>query len=93
MARQRSIAEARQSLPSLIRAAESGKTVELTRRGQPVAVLIGRREYERLTGSRRGFSEAYEAFTREVDLAALDMDPDRLFAGARDEVDGRQVDL
>ena len=43
MARQHSIAEARSSLPSLVREAESGKAVELTRRGEPVAVLIGRR--------------------------------------------------
>ena len=35
-----SIAEARRNLPSLIREAESGKAVELTRRGEPVAVLI-----------------------------------------------------
>jgi len=49
VAKQHSIAEARNNLPSLVRAAESGKAVELTRRGKPVAVLIGRRQYERLT--------------------------------------------
>ena len=93
MAKQHSIAEARNSLPSLVRAAESGKAVELTRRGEPVAVLIGRRQYERLILKFRGFSEAYEDFTREINLAELGIDPDELFAGGRDDSHGREVDL
>ena len=93
MAKQHSIAEARNNLPSLVRAAESGKAVELTRRGEPVAVLIGRRQYERLTLKYRGFSEAHEDFTREIDLEELAIDPDELFAGARDQSHGREVDL
>ena len=93
MAKRHSIAEARNSLPSLVRAAESGKAVELTRRGEPVAVLIGRRQYERLTMKYRGFSEAYGEFTQEVDLDELAINPDELFTGARDESHGREVDL
>lgn len=93
MAKQHSIAEARNSLPSLVRAAESGKAVELTRRGEPVAVLIGRRQYERLIMKYRAFSEAYGAFTREFDLEELAIDPDELFAGTRDDIHGREVDL
>ena len=93
MAKKHSIAEARDSLPSLVRAAESGKAIELTRRGEPVAVLIGRRQYERLTLQYRGFSETYGDFTREFDLEELAIDPDELFAGARDEIHGREVDL
>ena len=93
MAKQHSIAEARNSLPSLVRAAESGKAVELTRRGEPVAVLIGRRQYERLIMKYRAFSEAYGAFTREFDLEELAIDPDELFAGPRDDIHGREVDL
>ncbi len=88
-----SIAEARNNLPSLVRAAESGKAVELTRRGELVAVLIGRRHYERLTMKYRGFSAAYKDFTQEVDLEELAIDPDVLFAGARDQSHGREVDL
>ena len=93
MAKHHSISEARNSLPSLVREAESGKAVELTRRGEPVAVLIGRRQYERLTMKYRGFSEAYGEFTREVDLEELAINPDELFAGTRDDVQGREVDL
>mgnify|MGYP000585584444 CR=1 FL=1 len=93
MAKQHSIAEARNSLPSLVRAAESGKAVELTRRGEPVAVLIGRRQYERLTMKYRGFSETYGEYTQEVDLEELAINPDELFAGAREDSHGREVDL
>ncbi len=93
MAKQQSIAEARSSLPSLVREVESGKSVELTRRGQPVAMLIGRQEYVRLASKHRSFSEAYADFKRDIDLKDLAIDPKEVFAGARDEARGREVDL
>jgi prevent-host-death family protein len=93
MAKQQSIAQARSRLPSLVREAESGKPVELTRRGEPVAVLIGRRQYVRLTLKHRKFSETYGEFTREINLKELAIDPESVFAGARDETRGREVDL
>ena len=88
-----SITEARRNLPRLIRKAEHGETVELTRRGETVAVLVGQRTFERLTAGRRSFAEAYREFKTTVDLAELDLDPDELFAGARDPSPGRQVRL
>ncbi len=88
-----SIAEARRNLPRLIREAEHGKTVELTRRGEPVAVLVGRRMFERLAAGRRGFDEAYQDFARTFDLPELALDPDELFEGARDRIPGREVRL
>lgn len=93
MAKQQSIAEARSSLSILVREAESGKAVELTRRGVPVAVLIGRRQYMRLTSRYRRFSEAYDEFTRTFSLEGLAIDPDEVFAGARDGTRGREVKL
>jgi prevent-host-death family protein len=90
---QHSIAEARSNLPQLVRKAESGKAVELTRRGEGVAVLIGRRQYERLVSRSRRFSEAWDDFRRQVDLTELDIDPDQVFADARDDVPGREVGL
>ena len=36
-----------------MREAESGEAVELTRRSEPVAVLIGRKQYARLTSKHR----------------------------------------
>jgi prevent-host-death family protein len=91
MARRHSIAEARTHLPSLVKAAESGKTVELTRRGEPVAVLIGRRQFLRLTSKRARFTDAYERFAKAFDLASLALDPDEIFRAARDEIRGREV--
>jgi len=93
MAKRRSIAEARSTLPQLIREAEGGESVELTRRGESVAVLLGRRQYERLAGGTRGFAEAWDELARDVDVAALDLDPDEIFGGARDEDPGRDSRL
>ncbi len=93
MPKRRSIAQARNDLPSLVREAESGKAVELTRRGQPVAVLVGRRQYTRLTSKLRRFLEAYERFTREFDLVELAIEPDEIFSRAREETRGREVNL
>ena len=88
-----SIAEARRNLPSLVREAEGGGVVELTRRGSPVAVLIGRRHYERLTTARPRFTRAYDEFAASADLTALALDPDELFATTREETSGRAVRL
>ena len=41
-----SIVEARRNLPELIREAENGKEVELTRRGKPVAMLSSYRAFK-----------------------------------------------
>lgn len=91
MTEKHSIAEARRNLPRLIREAENGKTVELTRRGEPVAVLIGHRLFRRLGADRRGFDAAYRDFTGAVDLSELALDPDELFEGVRDTTPGRDV--
>jgi antitoxin Phd len=93
MGEQHSIAEARSRLPQLVREAESGKAVELTRRGEGVAVLIGRKQYDRLVSRSRGFSEAFDEFASEVDLAELDIDPDEVFGGIRDPAPGRDPSL
>jgi len=93
MAKQQSIAQARNSLPTLVREAESGSAIRLTRHGEPVAVLLGSRYYEQLTRQHRPFSAAYGDFRREVDLRELDIDPDVVFARPRDTDRGRKVRL
>ena len=93
MRKQHSIAEARNNLPQLVRQVESGQAIELTRRGEGVAVLLGRREYERLATRSRRFSEAWSEFTQAVDLAALEIDPDEVFNDVRDPRPGRDVGL
>ena len=88
-----SISEARRNLPRLVREAEKGMAVELTRRGEPVAVLVGWRRFERLASNRRSFVVAYRDFMNESDLTELALDPDELFAGTREETPGRDVRL
>jgi antitoxin Phd len=85
-----SIAEARDKLPGMVHEVESGTHVELTRRGKPVAVLMGFEEYGRLAQGRRDFWKAYEEFRREFDLAELDIDPDAVFGGVREASPGRE---
>ena len=92
MPRRYSIAEARSRLPSLIDEAESGIDVELTRRGRPVAVLVSRREFERLRGKRLHFSDAYRKFLERHSLEEIGVEDD--FAGStRDRTAGRKVSL
>jgi len=93
MTAQHSIAEARQKLPTLVRNAENGAAIELTRRGKPVAVLIGQREFVRLTSGGTRFSEAWHRFVQNADLAELALDPDELFREARPKDTGRDVHL
>ena len=93
MKKQQSIAEARSNLPQLVREVESGEPIELTRRGESVAVLIGRRQYESLVTRSRRFSEAWDEFTREVELSELEINPDEIFHGLRDTKPGRDIGL
>lgn len=86
-----SIARLRSRLARAIRQAEAGRTVEITRRGRPVAVLVGRDDLERL---RQGgdFWERYVRFRESADLASLDIDPDDVFGDLRDDPSpGREV--
>ena len=93
MSRRHSIADARNNLPELVRQAESGKPIELTRRGEPVAVLVGRKDYDRLTAPSRKFGEAWETFSRSVDLRQANIDPDEIFADVREDAPGRDASL
>lgn len=93
MARKHSIADARSNLPQLIRDAEAGQAIELTRRGEGVAVLIGLKQYERFTARTRSFSKALKDFRDAFSVADLDIDPDEVFADARDKSAGRDPKL
>ena len=73
MTEKRSIAEARRDLSRLIHEAERGKAFELTRHGDPVAVLVGHEAYKRLAIDTRRFSEAYRDFKTAVDFTKIDL--------------------
>jgi prevent-host-death family protein len=72
--------------------AEAGAEVELTRRGQPVAVLVSHREFERLRGKRSQFSDAYRKFLEKQSLDEIGIDDD-FAASTRDRTTGRKVSL
>lgn len=91
--KQQSIADARTNLPQLIREAAAGEAIELTRRGERVAVLIGQKEYERLSSRPLRFSEAWDAFVSNICPANAKIDPDEVFAGVRDPLPGRDSGL
>jgi prevent-host-death family protein len=92
MSQRYSIAEARSRLPGIVDQAEAGVEVELTRRGQLVAVLISRREFERLRGKRLHFGDAYRKFLERHSLREIGVDED-FAASMRDRTVGRKVSL
>lgn len=92
MPKRYSIAEARDNLAALVHDLERRPAIELTRRGQPVAVLVSLKEYQRLAAPRAGFWDAYEAFRQRVNLADLAITPD-VFEEVRDRSAGREVHL
>lgn len=91
MSKQYSVAEARQQFTDLLRKAEHGRVLEITRRGRPVAVLVSAREYAKLTGKQAGFAKEVATFRDSHDPE--DFLPDDAFEGLRDQSAGREVDL
>jgi prevent-host-death family protein len=90
--RRYSIAEARSSLPALVHDAEKGGPIELTRRGQAVAVILSVLEYQKLIGPRGpGLLDRLQRFRAAHDLEALD--PGAAFADVSDRSPGRDVKL
>ena len=90
MSRSYSIAEARDNFTSIVRDAEKTSAIELTRRGEPVAVLLSIDEYRRLRAGKKSFWEAYSGFRDRVDLRRLDVEPET-FEGLRDASPGRET--
>lgn len=85
-----SISEAKDRLARLVHEAESEGPVELTRRGRPVAVVLGLEDYRRLTTPKLSPWQAIEQFRARHDMEELDIDPDELLDGARDAAPGRE---
>jgi prevent-host-death family protein len=86
-----SISNAREHLPTLVRDAERGHTVTLTRRGKPVAVLISTERYRTHTKSKVSFGKALLHFRAEFDLEELDIGS--IYEDVRDRSGGRLVEL
>ena len=87
-----SIAEAKNHLPRLVHRAESGTAVELTRHGRPVAVIVSRGEYDRLTSRRPSFGDALASFLQRWPPGEDGIDR-RFFDSLRDSSPGREIRL
>jgi prevent-host-death family protein len=87
-----SIAEARNSLPGIIRDVERGRPVEISRRGTPVAVILSLPEFHRIQAARPAFSAAYGAWRKTVNLRELGVGPE-YFDALRDRSLGRGAKL
>lgn len=92
MTKRYTIAEARHNLAAIVHELERRSPIELTRRGEPVAVMLSFQEYQQLSMGQPGFWDAYEKFRKKVDLSALDITDD-VFGDVRDRSSGRDVEL
>jgi prevent-host-death family protein len=92
MPRKYSIAEARQQFAAVVHELDQTPLIELTRRGQPVAVLLSLAAYQQLTPLAASYWDAYLAFRSSISPTDLldAMDP---FARLRDRSPGREIEL
>ena len=86
------VADARQDFARLIRTAERGRVVGITRRGEPVAVLLSAAQYLALAGEGDSFMAAVDDVRARLGIDELGIG-DAEFAGLRDESPGRAVSL
>jgi prevent-host-death family protein len=87
-----SVAQARAALPGILNEVSAGEEVYLTRRGEPVAVVVSTRAYARLSGTPATFASTYRAFleSRGANEVALDA---AFVRALRDRAPGRRVPL
>jgi prevent-host-death family protein len=90
---QYSIAQARDRLASIVHDVEKGQSVEITRRGKPVAVILSVDEYERVMLGKIDFGKSLEKFRQEMQIEELEINPDEIFGKLRDSSPGREVVL
>jgi len=86
------IADAKNKLPSIIHAVETGQAVKLTRHGRPVAVLLSIKDYQRLNRKREGYWSALNSFRKQMEKESVFITGED-FENIRDNFSGREVDL
>lgn len=90
-----SIAEARNQFTALVRdAEESNQPVQVTRRGQPVAVILSAEEYARLLANQleRDFWAAYEEWRQKWHVSELELEPEEIWADVRERTPAPDID-
>ncbi|WP_019501381.1 type II toxin-antitoxin system Phd/YefM family antitoxin [Pseudanabaena sp. PCC 6802] len=88
-----SIAQVRDRLTRIVHDVEKGQSVEITRRGKPVAVILSVDEYERVISGKIGFGKSLEKFRQDMKIEELGINPDEIFGNLRDRSPGREVTL
>jgi antitoxin (DNA-binding transcriptional repressor) of toxin-antitoxin stability system len=68
-------------------------SIEITRRGEPVAVLVSKIQFDRMQSEQMGFWKAYQSFKKKVDLENAAINPDEIWNGVRDRSRGRELNL
>ena len=81
-----------QHVARLIKRAQQGKTIEITRRGEPVAVLLSATEYSAIMGERSSFIDAMKHVRERLGVDELEIG-DAEFEGLRGESPGREISL
>jgi cellobiose PTS system EIIB component len=91
---QYSIDQVQENPERVIQAVEREKSVEITRQGKQVAILLSVEEYNRLVGEKQsGFGAALKRFRQELTEEGLEINPDEVFRDVRDRSPGREVVL
>lgn len=90
---QYSIAQARDHLTQLVHTVEQGSSIEITRRGKRVAVIVSAEEYDRLASSKSDFWTSLVNFRERLVQDSVDIDPDEVFKDVKDRSSGREVNL
>jgi len=79
-------------MEEVLREVEAGNTAELTRSGEPVAVVVSFREYRQLAAGHPAFRDALDRFlASRADLGEPLEDSD--LEGLRDQSPGREATL
>jgi len=92
MKRLYSVGSARANLPAILDDVQSGRVIQVTRRGQPVAVIMSPAEYATLERRQSTFGEACADFRERFGVQQLGLDR-RFFQALRDPRPGRKVRL
>jgi prevent-host-death family protein len=87
-----SVGSARANLPAIIDDVQSGRVIQVTRRGQPVAVIMSPAEYATLERRQSTFGEACAEFRARFGVHDLGLDRG-FFRALRDQKPGRKVRL
>lgn len=90
-----SIAQARDQFTQLVYQVEAGEKIEVTRRGQRVAVILSAEEYDRLSEPKQGFAEGVLAWRKKFGLDDREEDEhdrefEELMSSIRDKSPGRE---